>query len=158
MAIVNVAAASKQVNMLFSTRILVQYSTKTTLVRDWRVVNITDDDAMATDVATFFCRILDHVYDILEPIVPTPTDKIAPIRAAIGGSQSGEFQDIPLAVHVSDVAVFGKYMKFYIIREDADIEVSCSERNAFEVSSCNKTSIKAVVTILILLLGTYVIS
>lgn len=114
-----------------------QYATRTALARDWRVVNIPNEDGGSTDVATFFLRMLQHVYDSLEPFVPTQADKEAPIRAAIGSSQKSDFQDVPLTVYVADVAtMFGVYMKFYILREDVDVDVACpsNRRNAFEVS------------------------
>ncbi len=123
--------------MLLSTKILVQLSTKTTLVRDWRIVNIPNEDSRSIDVATLFSRILEHVYDPFEPFVPTTADISASIRAAIGGSQHGDFQDLPLTVCVADVVQFGVYMKFFII-SDPEVIVACSStsniRNAAEVS------------------------
>ena len=77
-----------------STRILLQFCTRTTLVWEWRVVNIPNEDSRAMDVATLFRRILDQFYDSLEPFVPTPADYDASIRAAIGVSQQGDFQDL----------------------------------------------------------------
>ena len=123
--------------MLLSTRIAVQYSTKTSVVRDWRVVNVPSEDSTTISVATLFSRILDHVYDPLEPFEPTSADRIAPIRAAVGSSQKGDFQDLPLTVRVADVLTFGVYLKFFIIREDTALSccsISSSSKNVTEVS------------------------
>ena len=97
--------------MLLSTRILLQFCTRTTLV-----VNIPNEDSRAMDVATLFRRILDHFYDSSEPFVPTPADYDASIRATIGGSQQGDFQDLPLTVCVA-VVQFGVYMKAQALSE-----------------------------------------
>lgn len=103
---------------------------ETTLARDWRVVNIPDEDSRGIDVATLFRRILDHFYDPLEPFVPAPADYSASIRAAVGRSQQGDF------VCVADVVQFGVYMKFFVLRDAASeaTAVSSNIRNAAEVS------------------------
>ena len=77
-------------------------------------MNIPDEDSRITDVATLFRRILEHVYDPLEPFAPTLADKDTPIRAVVGKSQQGDFQDVPVKVYVADVVMFGVYIKFYI--------------------------------------------
>ena len=74
--------------MLVSTKILRQYSDRTQVVREWRVVQVPEEDARTTDISTLFTRILDHVYDPLEPFRPLETDRDAPIRAEIGSSQN----------------------------------------------------------------------
>ena len=130
------AVCCKRSTMLLSTRIFIWLAAKTTLVRDWRVVNIESEESRSIDVGTLFSRILDHVYDPLEPFIPTPADKSASFAAAIGGSQQGDFQDLPLSVCVADAIQFGVYLKFFIIREDPGVAVVCSSiRNAAEVSS-----------------------
>ena len=85
-----------------STRIPPQFCTRTTFVGDWRVVNIPNEDSRAMDVP--------KILDSLEPFVPTPADYDASIRAAIGGSQQGDFQDLPLTVCVADVVHFFTHM------------------------------------------------
>ena len=119
--------------MLVSTKILIQLSSKTTLARDWRVVNIPEEDSRTIDVATLFSRIAEHVYDPLEPLVLTAADATASIRAAVGASQQGSFQGLPLAVCVADAIQFGIYMKFFIIRSD-EVLVCASSNTAAEVS------------------------
>ena len=37
------------------------------MAREWRVVQVPEEDARITDISTLFTRILDHVYDPLEP-------------------------------------------------------------------------------------------
>ncbi len=47
--------------MLYSTKILLQLSTKITVARDWRVVSVPEEDSKVIDVAALFSRILEHV-------------------------------------------------------------------------------------------------
>ena len=71
------------------------------MARKWRVVQV--EDEWSTDISTLFTRILDRVYDPLEPFRPLETDRDAPIRAKIGSSQnSTDFQDIPVIVCIVD--------------------------------------------------------
>ena len=58
--------------MLVSTLILLQFSNKTSVAREWRVVTIPSEDT-EVDIGTFFQCIIDHVYDPLEPFHPTPS-------------------------------------------------------------------------------------
>ena len=51
---------------------------------------------------------MPHFFVALEPFVPTPADSTASIRAAVGGSQQGSFQDLPLNVCVADALQFGR--------------------------------------------------
>ena len=122
--------------MLVSTRILLQFSTRTSVAREWRVVTIPSEDS-DVDIATFFQRIIDHVYDHLEPFQPTPADKRSPLRASVGATQKGDFQEIPLIASLAEVTrTFGIYLKFFIIHEDVDEPCSSStqaQKNAFEV-------------------------
>ena len=69
--------------MLVTTKILIQLSTGTTLARDWRVVSVSEEDSRVIDVVTLFSRILEHVYDPLEPFVPIAADTASSIRAAV---------------------------------------------------------------------------
>ena len=79
--------------MLVSTKILHQYSDRTQVAREWRVVQVVEEDARITDIATHFTRILDHMYNPLEPFRPLETN--SPIRAEIGSSQNNtDFQVI----------------------------------------------------------------
>lgn len=125
--------------MLVSTKILRQYADRTQVVREWRVVQVPEEDACITDISTLFVRILDHVYDPMEPFRPLETGRDAPIRAEIGSSQNGtDFQGIPVTVCISDAVGFGLYIKFYILHENEEASSSQTSRrrNAFEVSLC----------------------
>ena len=109
------------------------------MVREWRVVQVPEEDARTTDISTLFTRILDHVYDPLEPFRPLETDRDAPIRAEIGSSQnSTDFQGIPVTVCIADaVSFFGLYIKLFILRENEEatcLQTAQRGRNAFEVS------------------------
>ena len=127
--------------MLISTKILRKHSSKTTVVRDWRVVQVPEEDAAVTSISTLFKRLCDHVYDPMEPFQPTQTDKEAPVRAEIGSSQKGsDFQSIPLSVMLGDaVNLFGLYIKLYILveeEENMDASAVPLEKNALEVCFC----------------------
>ena len=103
--------------MLISTKIIRQYSSKTQVAREWRVVQVPEEDAAVMDISSLFTRIVEHVYDPLEPFIPLESDRDAPIRAEIGSSQSGsDFQGIPVTVCVANaVSLFGLYIKLYIL-------------------------------------------
>ena len=122
--------------MLVSTKILRQYSDRTQVVREWRVVQVPEEDARTTDISTLFHRILDYVYDLLEPFRPLKTDQDAPIRAEIGSSQnSTDFQGIPVTVCITDAVSF--YIKLFILCENEEatcLQTAQRGRNAFEVS------------------------
>lgn len=121
--------------MLVSTLILLQYSNKTSVARDWRVITIPSEDT-EVDIGTFFQRIIDHVYDPLEPFQPTPRDRSSPLRASVGATQKGDFQEIPLIASLPEVTrTFGIYLKFFIVHEDQADDSSAvrTSRNAFEV-------------------------
>ena len=74
---------------------MLQLSTKITVARDCRVVSVPEEDSKVIDAAALFSRILEHVYD---PLEPTSADSTASVRAAIGGSQQGRFQDLPFNI------------------------------------------------------------
>ena len=94
------------ISNLLRCKIFRQFSNKTTLARDWRVVGISEEDS-AIDVATLYLSVVNHIYDSLEPFSPLPGDS-GTIRAEIGSSQKGPFQDVPLTVRVCEVAgIFG---------------------------------------------------
>jgi hypothetical protein len=96
--------------MLLSTKILLQYNCRTLVAREWRVVNLAEEEGDSVDIATFFNGIS------LEPFSPSPSDQVAPVWAAIETSQDSPFQDILLTVRVAEVtAMFGVYIKFFII-------------------------------------------
>lgn len=110
------------------------------MAREWRVVQVPEENARITDISTLFTRILDHVYDPLEPFRPLETDRDAPIRAEIGTSQNAaDFQGIPVTVCIADaVSFFNLYVKLYILREYEEttclLQTAPRGRNAFEVS------------------------
>lgn len=81
--------------MLVSTRILYQYSSKTTVVRDWRVVSIPEEDSRSNDVATLFFRLC---------MTPSSADK-AGIRVEVGSSQAASFQGVPLTVSIAEFKI-----------------------------------------------------
>ena len=123
-----------------STRIVFQFSSRTVLARDWRVVNIPDDESNSVDFVDVYTKITEHALDPLEPFVLPEDKRNAPIRVKIGRSQNAnDFQDVPLTVKVSEaVSLFGVYVKFFVQCED----VPCSsqntvsshpEKNAFQV-------------------------
>ena len=47
-------------------------------------MQVPDEDASVIDISGLFTRILERVYDPLEPFVPLEGDRDAPIRAEIG--------------------------------------------------------------------------
>ncbi len=59
-----------------------------------------EEDSKVIDVVALFSRILEHVYNPLEPFVPTTADSTASIRAAVGGSQQGSFHKTFLSMYV----------------------------------------------------------
>ena len=71
--------------------------------KPWRVVSLPDADSKAIDISTLFVRISNKVYDALDPFILSPTQRGAPIRAEIGRSQKGDFQDVSLSICVADV-------------------------------------------------------
>ena len=122
-----------------STRLLIQTGSKTQVARDWRVVNIPEEDVRRTDIFRLYVRIVEHTFDSLEPYSPPVGSKDAPVRALIGKTQNAkDFQDIPLNVCVADaVALFEVYIKFMIVlaEDEAAVHIPSedSRRNAFEV-------------------------
>ena len=77
--------------MLISTRILRRYASKTLVARDWRVVDIPDEDAATTNLSILYQNICSHSYDALEPFQPAPEDVDAPLKAEIGSTQTSRF-------------------------------------------------------------------
>ena len=75
--------------MLISTRILRRYASKTLVARDWRVVDIPDENAATTNLSILYQNICSHSYDALEPFQPAPEDVDAPLKAEIGSTQTG---------------------------------------------------------------------
>ena len=132
--------AKRSRKMLLSTKVLQRKGSKTVLVRDWRVVNIPEEDTSQTDILALYRGVCDHTYDPLEPYTPSANEKDVPLRALIGKTQNGnDFQDIPLNVNVRDaVALFGVYIKFILCVDGQDsatqqLDVTDSDRNAFQV-------------------------
>ena len=122
--------------MLVSTRIVVQYGARTQIARDWRVVNIPEEDTRRTDILRLYRGIVGHIYDTLETYNPPIGADEAPLRAMIGQTQNANFQDIPLNVCLADtVALFGVYIKFIVnmLEEESIQDVSPVEKNAFSV-------------------------
>ena len=68
----------------------------------------------------------------------------ATIRAEIGSSQKGPFQDVPLTVRVCEVAgIFGVYFKYYILQEECEPvgQAISMQRSASQVSFLNVASV-----------------
>ena len=86
-------------------------------------------------VGGFYQCIVDHALDTLEQFVLLPEQKNVPIKAQIGKEQAGAFQDIPMAVSISDaVPTFGVYIKFFVQCEEvqgacARVSVACRMKN-----------------------------
>ena len=128
-----------RLKMLLSTRIVFQFAARTTLARDWRVVNVPDDESNNVNFIDLYVKIVEHSLDALEPLILPEDKKNAPIRVQIGRSQNAsDFQDVPLTVKVSDaLALFGVYVKFFVQCEEppcSSTSIPGSGRNAFEVS------------------------
>lgn len=127
---------------LLSTKIFRQHLERTQVVRDWRVVQVPEEDAQVIDISTLFTRIRDRVYDPSEPFQQLETDRDATIRAKIGDSKCcNDFQDIPVTgVCIADAeSRFGHFIKLYILRGNEQATSSshatrCGRRNASEVS------------------------
>ena len=82
------------------------------VARDWRVVNIPEEDVKQTDIFRLYVGIVDHTFDSLEPYNPPIGSRDAPVRT-LKTLNAKDFQDIPLNVCVADaVALFGVYIKF----------------------------------------------
>ena len=117
-----------------ATKIILQYLARTAVARDWRVVMIPEGDVSVTLADLYQC-IVDHALDTLEPFVLLPEQKNVPIKAQIGKEQAGAFQDIPMAVSISDaVPTFGVYIKFFVQCEEvqgacARVSVACRMKN-----------------------------
>ena len=69
--------------MLVSTRLLIQTGSKTQVARDWRVVNIPEEDVRRTDIFRLYVGIVDHTFDSLELYSPPLGSRDAPVRALI---------------------------------------------------------------------------
>ena len=119
--------------MLISTRILRKYASKTVVARDWRVVDIPDEDAGTTTLSILYQNICSHTYDAMEPFQPTLEDMDAPLKAEIGSTQTGgDFQSLPLTVCVGEVVrLFGLYIKLYILMESPTEETTLPVRITF---------------------------
>ena len=129
---------SSLLKMLLSSRVVFQFVSRTVLARDWRVVNVPDDESNVVNFIDLYTKIVEHSLDPLEPFVLPDDKKNAPIRVKIGRSQtSSDFQDVPLTVKVSEaVELFGLYVKFFVQCEDlpcSSQSVPHSGRNAFQV-------------------------
>ena len=106
--------------MLLSTRIVFQFAARTALARDWRVVNVPDDESNNVNFIDLYVKIVEHSLDALEPFILSEDKKNTPIRVQIGRSQNAsDFQDVPLTVKVSDaLALFDMYVKFFVQCEE----------------------------------------
>ena len=65
-----------------------QFVSRTVLARDWRVVNVPDDESNIVNFIDLYTKIVEHSLDPLEPFVLPDDKKNAPIRVKIGRSQT----------------------------------------------------------------------
>lgn len=66
--------ARPALNMLVSTRIIVQYGSRKVVERDWRIAVIPDEDVSSgATVLSLFQGIVDHSFDSMEPSLSLPT-------------------------------------------------------------------------------------
>jgi hypothetical protein len=56
--------------MLLSTKILLQYSCRTLVAREWQVVNLAEEEGDSVNIATLFNGIVKHLYDDRSALFP----------------------------------------------------------------------------------------
>ena len=71
--------------MLLSMKIFVRKGSKTTVAREWRVVNVPDGNCRLTDLLALYNCICKHVFDQLEPYCPVDGGSF-PVQALIGNA------------------------------------------------------------------------
>ena len=127
--------------MLVSTRVVLQYSARKVVVRDWRIVVIPEEDIATASVLSLFEAIVHHTYDALEPLILSPDQRDCPVQAQVNRTAPGSFQDIPMTARLVElVEAFGMYIKFVLQLESATTPsaATCSTtqagKNAMEVS------------------------
>ena len=125
--------------LLVSTKIVSRQDLSTKLLRDWRIVSISDEIAVHLDVLGLFNGIKDHRFDEHEPLTLT---KDLPLTAQIANAQNAKFfQDLPLFATVADVvSAFGLYIKFALLEAstpstESQLQPEKPQLNAFQVSS-----------------------
>ena len=64
--------------MLVPTKIIVQYSSKKVVERDWRVVVVPSEEASGANVSSLFLAIVNHTYDSTEPFTLSPREARLP--------------------------------------------------------------------------------
>ena len=125
--------------MLLSTKIFIRKGLKTTVVREWTVVNVPDEECRRTDLLALYNCICNHEFDKMEPYFRRVDAGSFPVWAMIGNAQNtNKLQDIPLNVCVPDaVSAFGLYIKYIVLVDGESIKctqgVTGHKRNAFEV-------------------------
>ena len=104
--------------LLVSTKVLSKQGVYTKILRDWRIVSISDETAVYLNVTALFEGIKCHQFDEHEPLTLEKEDQ--PLKVQIGNSQNAKnFQDLPLSALVRDVvSMFGLYMKFFLLEDD----------------------------------------
>ena len=91
--------------LLVSTKMLLEFSSRTILARDWRIVMLAEEESSMVTFADLYLKIVDHSLDPLEPFIVPADERSAPIRVQIGKTPGdGSFQDVPLAVKVKDAS------------------------------------------------------
>jgi hypothetical protein len=100
--------------LLVSTEVVSRQDLSTKVLRDWRIVSISDEVANHLDVLSLLNGIKDHKFDEHEPLALTED---LPLSAQIGNAQNTKnFQGLPLSARVADaVSAFGLYIKFVLL-------------------------------------------
>ena len=121
--------------MLLSTKIFIGKGSKTSVVRDWRVVNIQDKD----------CRHTSFVQLYMQACVRAILSRCSPWSQLSDSSVDWEcqninnFLDIPLNVCMADaINAFGMYIKYIVLVDSENVSecmqgVTGEKRDAFEV-------------------------
>ena len=127
--------------LLVSTKVVSRQDLSTKLLRDWRIVSISDEVANHLDVLGLFNGIKDHKFDEHEPLALTED---LPLSAQIGSALNAKnFQDLPLSAKVADaVSAFGLYIKFVLLEAStqstaSQLQPEKPQVDAFQVSSEN---------------------
>lgn len=131
--------------MLIFTKLFHKFPERTDEVREWRGVPVPEEDARGTDIQTLFTRILNRVYDSMEPFHPGPrdADRNARISAEISNSQAGAFLSIPVTVSIAEAISESSFkplfIKLYIHKNEQATSLhttQCRRRDASVVSLC----------------------
>ncbi len=123
--------------MLISTVIIRKLAFRSVIAREWRVVQVPDEDCAATTIVVLYENICKHAYDPMEPFILSVVEEEAALMAQIGSSQtSSDFQSIPVTISIGDAcSLFGIYLKLFLLVEQSPVAVvvPVKQGNAFKV-------------------------